>query len=129
MSTNVPVLEAILHPPLGALQRELIPGITSGSHDLTRPVGPLNVNAYGLTWDILTVPDTWGILFGQPNVWETRLLQANTVHVGLDGHSLISEYHDFFTEGLYWLWFNPFPDHVHVEINIGVALTLFWLVI
>lgn len=129
MSTNVPVLEAILHPPLGALTREIIPGVFTGSHDFTRPGGPLAVNAYGLTWDIFTLPTNWGITYGQPNVYSPRLLQANTIHTGLDGHDLVSEYHDFYTEGIYWLWANPFPSRVHVEISPGVELAFFWIII
>lgn len=129
MSIAVPVLDAITHPPLGVLQRELIPGIGSGSHDLTRPGGPLNVNAYGLTWDAFTVPITWGRTLGNPDVFENRLLQASTVHTGIDSHDLVSEYHDFYAEGIYWLWENPFPTRVHVEINVGITLVLFWLIL
>lgn len=128
MSTNVPILEAILHPPLGALTRELITGTFTGAHDFTRTVGPVAVNAYGLAWDIFTLPAGWGITYGQPNVYEPRLLQANTIHTGFDGHDLVSEYHDFYTEGIYWLWANPFPTRVHVEISPGVVLVFHWLI-
>jgi hypothetical protein len=128
--TQTPILEAILHPPLGLIQRELI-GTVSGSGDLTRDTGALppfnNVNAYGLTWDIFTLPAGWGIEFGFPNVYEPRLLQAATVHRDFAGHDIVSEYHDFYAEGIYWLWENPGPQYVHYEISPGIELTLFWL--
>jgi len=70
MSSNiVPIANTLLHPPLGALRRELITGVYSGSGDLTRPGGfpPFeNVNAYGLTWSFFTVPETFGYQLGSP---------------------------------------------------------------
>lgn len=128
---QIPVLDLILHPPLGVLSRELI-GTLSGSGDLTRPsVLPKpfdNVNAYGLTWSIFTLPIGWGITYGYPNVYEPRLMQASTVHRDQQGHDIISEYHDFVAEGIYWLWENPGPLKVHYDISPGVSLVLYWII-
>jgi hypothetical protein len=130
--TQVPILETILHPPIGALQREII-GNFSGSGDLTRPAFALppfqNVNAYGLTWDIFTLPSGWSIFYGFPNIYTPRLLQASTVHQDISGHNIISEYHDFYVEGIYWLWENPGPQLVHYEISPGIELVLYWLIV
>lgn len=133
MTQDLPILETLLHPPLGALQRENIPGLFTGRNVLTRPASVLppfnNVNAYGLTWDIFTIGAGWGFTLGDPRIYEPRLLQAATVHDDRLGHSIISEYHDFFAEGIYWLWNNPGPTSVIVNISPGVQLSLFWLVV
>jgi len=129
--TETPVLNTVLHPPLGLLKRELISGTFTGSGDLTRagPTAPFNnVNAYGLTWSFFTVPAPFGLIFGSPDIYENRMLQLSTIHEDGAGHELISEYHSFYSEGLYWLWENPGPSRVHYEIQIGVVCVFHWLV-
>jgi hypothetical protein len=87
------------------------------------------VNAYGLTWSLISISPTIGVIFGQPNVYEQRIIQASTTHRGFDGHDLISEWHEFYVEGAYWLWDNPGPQLVHYEIPSNVTLALYWLVV
>lgn len=133
MTQIVPILEQILHPPLGLLQRELISGLFSGAGDLTRPAplpGPFNhVNAYGLSWTFFTIPAGFGSTPGTPILYEERMLQLSTIHTDLGGHDLISEWHAFFSDGVYWLWENPGPTRVHYEIAPGVQVTFFWLLL
>lgn len=131
--TEVPLLQTILHPPLGAVRREIIPGTFSGAGDLQRPASVLppfqNVNAYGLTWSIFTVPPGYGRRLGSPDVYDQRIVQVGTVHEDPDGHRLTSEWHEFHVEGVYWLWENPGPHHVHYEIGPGVSLVFYWLIV
>lgn len=131
MTQPIPVAEALIHPALGFLAREIIPGIFTGQGDLTRPTGALppfnNVNAFGLTWTFFTVPDTLGVEFGTPNVYEERMLQLASMHIGSDGHELVSEFHSFAVDGVYWLWQNAGPSRIHYDIRIGVEIVFFWL--
>lgn len=127
--TEVPILETLLHPPLGLLKRELITGTFSGAGSIDRVSGPVGVNAYGLTWDIVTIPDGYGYIIGTPTVYYERIIQAATSHVGLDSHELLSEWHEFNVEGAYWLWDNPLPHKIYYNIGVGIELALFWLVI
>lgn len=126
--TQVPVFEAIIHPPLGLLQRDLIAGVFTGSGDLTRPSGPLNVDGYGLTWTFFSVPAPFGYELGSPIVYHDRMIQLSAIHRDLAGHDLVSEYHAFNVEGIYWLWENPFPQRIHYEIQVGVSVIFSWLV-
>jgi hypothetical protein len=132
MTQTVGIGELLLHPPLGLITRELITGVFDGSGDLDRsgPTPPFNhVNAFGLTWDFFTVPAGMGRTLGNPVIYEQRMLQLSTVHEGFDGHALVSEYHDFYAEGIYWLFANPGPLRVHYEIAPGVEVTFFWLLV
>jgi hypothetical protein len=127
-----PVHDLLTAPPLGFIRRTLIPGVFAGSGDLTRPqaipVPPFNnVNAYGLTWDIFTVPAEFGFILGSPLFYFERLVQLSTIHADAAGHQLVSEFHDFHVEGIYWLWANAGPTRVHYEIQTGVTLVLYWL--
>lgn len=131
--TQTPILEAILHPPLGLLRRELITGTFSDSGELTRPAAVLppfnNVNAYGLTWDFFTVPAGYGFEPGVVPIADRRMLQLATTHTDFDDHELVSEWHEFRAEGVYWLWENPGPRRILYSISPGVVITFFWLVI
>lgn len=125
------VSNLLIHPPIGFLRRALITGIFSGSGDLTRATGALppfnNVNAYGLTWSIFSVPIGFGKIEGHPDVYYERLVQFSTVHEDFEAHQMISEYHDFHAEGIYWMWETAGPKKVHYEIAPGVQLNLYWL--
>jgi len=129
--TETPILNTLVHPPLSLMKRELISGTFTGSGDLTRPAlfPPFpQVNAYGLTWSFFTVPAPFGFEFGDPNIYEHRMLQLSTVHQDQTGHELVSEFHDFRSEGLYWFWETPFPSRVHYEITPGVVVVFHWLI-
>lgn len=130
---SVPLVDLLLHPPLGALDRELIVGLISGPTNLTRNTGQLppfdQVNAYGLSWSFVTIPAGFGSQPGSPIVYEERMVQASTVHTDHGGHDLISEFHAFQSEGIYWLWDNPGPTRVHVEVAPGLSIQAYWLVV
>ena len=129
----VPIVDVLFHPPLGLLSRELIVGLISGPTDLTRNTGQLapfdNVNAYGLSWSFFTVPAGFGSSPGFPIIYEERMVQASTVHTDFAGHDLLSEFHSFYSEGIYWLWENPGPTRVHVEVAPGLSIQAYWLVV
>lgn len=131
--TQTPILEALLHPPLGLLRRELVTGLFSGSGELTRPQAVLppfnNVNAYGLTWDFFTVPAGYGFDEGVVPIYDRRMLQVATTHIDFDDHELVSEFHEFRSQGIYWLWENPGPRRILYDISPGVEITFFWLVV
>lgn len=133
MTETIPILETLLHPPLGAISQLLIPGLFTGSGDLTRATGALppfnHVNAYGLTWTFFTIPAGFGSTPGTPIVYEERMLQASTIHTDFHGHDLISEWHSFFSDGVYWLWNNPGPTRVHFDIAPGLEIVFSWIVL
>lgn len=126
-----PISTLLQRPPILLLTRELI-GDFTGEGDLTRPGGgpPFqHVNAYGLSWSATTIPGGMGRQVGSPTIFEQRLVQLSTIHEDGAGHELISEYHDFQVEGLYWLWENAAPSRIHYVITPGVELTFFWLLL
>lgn len=130
---TIPIISNIIHPPLGVLRRDILPGIYAGSGDLTRATGALppfnNVNAYGLAWSVFSIPIGYGFVLGDPVYFDERLVQLSTIHADFEGHELVSEYHDFHVEGIYWLWENAGPSRIHYEISPGVQLVLYWLTV
>jgi len=126
---DLPVIQTLAHPPIGFLRREIISGTFTGGGDLTRPSGPFNVDAWGLSWDFFSVPAPFGYDLGQPIVYHNRMIQLSANHAGTDGHVFISEFHSFFSEGIYWLWDNALPTNIHYEIAPGVVVVFFWLLV
>lgn len=131
MSIPVPIQQFVLHPTFGAMRRELIPGVFSGIGDLTRP-GPTvpfnHVNAFGLVWSFITIPETIGFELGTPVIFEDRMVQLSAMHEDNIGNEFVSEFHDFRAEGIWWMWSNAGPSRIHYEIRIGVELAFYWLV-
>jgi hypothetical protein len=111
------------------LVRETIVGGLSGSGSLTRPSGPVGVDAFGFTWDFFTIPAGFGSTPGNPTRYENRMLQLGVVHADLGGHLYYSEYHDFDVEGIYLIFERLAPVRLDYNIAPGVVITGFWLVI
>ena len=128
-SVELPVVNTLVSPPIALLRREVIPGTFTGAGDLTRPSGPLNVDAFGISWDFFSVPAPFGYELGNPILYDNRMLQLSIIHTSTDAHEFISEYHAFNAEGIYLTWANPFPTRVHYEIIPGVVMVFFWLLV
>lgn len=132
MSVNIPIGTNILRPPIGLLQRELIPGIFTGDGDLTRPGGTVpfnNVNAFGLSWSFFSVPAPFGYELGEPRVYHHVMIRLTTIHQDIGSHQLVSETFDAHSDGIYWLWDNAGPSRVHYEIIPGLSVQFYWILI
>lgn len=122
------VIEQFLHPPLGVLVREIIPGLAAGSGSLTRPRGPVPVDAFGMTFDFITVPAGLGFVVGNFNEYFDRILQLSVVHTLLDGHSVVSESFDLHQDAQPIVFEQALPTRVDYFIAPGVSVQFFWLV-
>lgn len=127
MAPPTGVIEQFLHPPLAVMTRELIVGLRTGSGTLTRPRGPVAVDAFGITFDFITVPAGFGSTPGNFLEWEPRMLQLSVVHTLLDGHSVISENFDLHQDAEPILWSLALPTSVLFDIAPGVEVQFFWL--
>lgn len=132
MSLTFPVADAILHPPYGAMRRELIAGLFSGSGDLQRATGALppfnHVNAYGLRTSFFTVPAGLGYQVGNPNVYFDRIVQLTAIYEDALGNDDTLEIVDIHFERI-WLWFEPAPLKIHYEIFPGVSVNFEWMIV
>jgi hypothetical protein len=124
---DVSVIEQFLHPPLGVLTREIIPGLASGSGVLTRPRGPVPVDAFGVTFTFFTVPAGYGYQLGNIREYDVRMLQLSVVHTLLDGHSIVSENFNVNSDNLPILWAVALPTQIQYYIAPGVQVQFWWL--
>jgi hypothetical protein len=129
MSIAVGVIEQFLNPGLTNMTRELIPGLFSGTGSLTRPSGPLPVDAVGIVCSFFIVPERYGRTFGEPLEWEPRMVQLAVIHTLKDGHEVVSEYRDMHSEALPFLWSVAYPTRVDYTIAPGVQVVFHWLLV
>ncbi len=132
MSLQFPILDTLLHPPYGALRRELIAGVFSGSGSLTRNTGALppfnNVNAYGLRTSFFTVPAKFGFKLGNPLEYEQRMVQLTARYTDALGNDDDLEVLDLHIERV-WIWVEPGPTLIHYEITPGVVCVFEWMIV
>jgi len=128
-SIELPIKVPFMQLPIELVVRETIAGVFSGSGSLTRPAGPIGVDAFGITWDFFTVPAGFGSTPGNPTQFENRMLQLGVVHQDLGTHQYYSEFHDFTVEGIYLMFSLIAPVRVDYTIAPGVEVSFFWLVL
>lgn len=126
---TLPVSSVLPYLNIVTLVRETIVGGLTGTGSLTRPAGPIGVDAFGISWDFFTVPAGYGSIPGTPLRYEDRMIQIGVVHADLGGHTYYSEYHDFDVEGIYLVFQQLAPVRVDYTIAPGVVVAAFWLVL
>ncbi len=132
MTFSVPLVDTVLHPPYGAMRRELIAGVFSGSGDLTRATGAFapfnNVNAYGIRTQFFTVPAGFGRVLGSPDEYFDRMVQLTARYEDALGNDDDLEVLDLHIERV-WIWQEPGPLLIHYEIAPGVECIFEWMVV
>jgi hypothetical protein len=132
MSLSFPILDTVLHPPYGAMRRELISGVFSGSGTLTRATGAAapfnNVNAYGLRTSFFTVPIHAGRELGSPDVFLDRVVQLTARYDDALGNADDLEVHNVHFEHV-WLWLEPGPALIHYEVFPNFEVVFEWIIV
>lgn len=126
-SNPLGVIEQFLHPPLGIMSSEVIPGLFTGDGVLSRPRGPVPTDAFGMRFSFITVPAGFGFKLGAVKEYESRILQLAVEHTMIDGHGIISQVADFRSDNLPFLFDLALPLQVHFSIVPGVSVQFFWL--
>lgn len=126
---SVPIQSLIQAPPLGFLRRELITPDRNGEDTLTRVVGPVAVDAFGLAWEFVGVAPGIGVSEGAPDELFTKALELQLVHT-LGDSTLIESAHAQFNFGdAFWIFSPMLPTYVRYWIGPGVTVRFFWLII
>jgi len=131
-SSIIGVIQQFLQPPINTMDGEAIPGNPqTGTHSFTRPLGPIPVAAYGIAWEVDSIPAGIGSSFEAGEVVYDRsiLWIKSTFVMTLTG--LLLPYNLIETNqasGLY-LFAGGFPASAEVTIYPGVAINLWWLVL
>lgn len=124
---STPIIDALLHPPLGLLSFALIGNqLGQSTHTYNPPQGPLAFT-YGLQWSIVAVDPGIGFQIGAIEVYYDPIIQVLAHYHTFDGTLVIGEWHWFYSEGDLWFWEAPLPTDIEVYVPPGFELSLAWL--
>lgn len=115
-------------PPVSFQTRELI-GEFSGSGSFDRPAPGVGVDAFGITWEVVSYGSGIGLDTGVPVRFEVELLDLAVVYTDHDGHEFVNDA-DQWDYSNHYRWFDPsFPTRVDYVIAPSVTLRFYWLLV
>lgn len=102
----------------------------TGRGVLTRSGGGFPVNAFGIRWRILAVPESFGSRDGALVEYIERLAQLVKFNHDTNGEEYVDDIVDIFSDGgkLAWSW-NSYPSRVLYDVTPGVVMQFCWLLI
>jgi hypothetical protein len=124
------VISEFAHPPWGVLTQELVGTFTSSGnvHTLTRVRGPINVDAFGISWSVFTAPAAAGRKTRVVTVYEDDFLWLGVRYTNLSGNDFYGQVLEVHEDGLYFLWDQPIPTSIDIWVFPNFAVTMSWLV-
>jgi len=128
---EVSIIQQFLHPPLGTLAREALSGNPyTGYNLLTRPAGPIGVNAFGIAWALDSAPAGYGSPVGfVSSGYDRVVLKLRVFHVLFDSSDVRSQVLDTNQPVGYLLFNESFPFSVATEWSPGVTGSFYWLLV
>jgi len=129
LSSTIGIIQQFLHPPVGLLIREEIPGGPHhGSVSFSRPRGGIQLDAFGVLFVIVESPPGYGIVQGAGNNFYDRdVVDIAVIHQLLDGGLVTSQEETFRVATGYTLFNQSFPRNIAVDIAPGIGARLWWL--
>lgn len=131
MGQTVSIIQQFLHPPVGLLVREHIPGGPfTGLHAFDRPRGPTRVDAFGIRWLITAFPAGYGVTptAGQ-NRFDRDVMNIAVRHQLLDGEIIVTEEVFMRSATGELLFAESFPFIVDIEGAPGITYDVWWLLV
>jgi len=90
--------------------------------------GPVNVDAFGISFDFFTIPAAFGYSSGITKRYELTILQFAPLYTDLSGHTFHSQITDVNEEGLYFYFEDLFPTRIDIHVTVGCVVIPYWLV-
>lgn len=124
------VIQLFLHPPLGLLRLERIPGGPwSGLSSHQRPRLNTPTDAYGIRYSVSSFPPGYGLTPGPGNnIFDRTIVRLAIVHQLFDGSLVTSQEASLRASSLYVLFNESFPRNVAVETAPGIEVELDWMI-
>ena len=129
ISNALGVIEFFLHPPLALQQLEPIAGGPfTGLRAFTRARGPVNVDAFGIRYNVVTFPPGYGVTpSAGGNLFDRPVVDIAITHALLTGTLITSQSIQLRTASAYVLFNESFPWIVNLEMAPGIAVDAWWM--
>ncbi|SRR5712691_3662981 len=122
------VVGLLAHPPYGVLTRETGFTLTSGVTQIQRIRGPVNVDAFGLSFSFFTIPAAFGRTTRIHTDFELPIVEVAPLYTLFDGHTFYGPTQVLTHEGDLIFLDQLFPTRIDVWVQVGCVVTQFWLV-
>jgi hypothetical protein len=124
------VIQQFFHPPIGVCSLSLIAGgHRSGSGTLTRTVGPVGVDAFGILYSVVTEPLGAGSIVGPLTLFEIRVCQLVVRHTMLTGEVVVTEVVEGFADSELHMFTEAIPQDVLFNITPGFTVDFYWVLL
>lgn len=134
MPTIQQVVNLIAAPPFGIVTRD--PGaftLSTGQYALTRPTGPINVDAVGIAFSFFTIPVEFGWREGINREYDLKICEFAPLYHSLSsiadpgGHDFYAGTTEIHHEGEYYFFPQLLPTRVDVWVQVGCTVVVDWL--
>lgn len=128
---NVGVIQQFLHPPIGLCQLSLLAGgpYGAGDYTLTRPSGPLQVDAFGLLYSVVLEDAHVGIRYGILDYFDERVVQLIVHHRMLSGETVITQSLEGYADSGLMMFIEALPFEVLARVGIGFSVDFYWVLL
>ena len=124
------VINLFLHPPLGLLRLEAIPGGPfQGLNSFNRPRLNAGTDAYGIRYLVTSFPPGYGLTPGAgTNIFDRTVISVSISHVLIDGSIVESQAATLRSSAAHLLFNESFPRAVILEGAPGIEFSAWWMI-
>lgn len=129
-SIDIGVIQQFLHPPIGVCSLSLIAGGPySGQGTLTRPSGPVGVDAFGIVYSVVTEPLGVGSVVGGQTIFEVRVCQLVVRHQMLSSEIVVTQLVNGSADSDLTMFTEALPHDVLFTVTTGFTVDFFWVLL
>lgn len=121
------IISQLVHPPYGVMSRETGPTLTAGLYQVQRIRGPINFDAFGLSFSFFTIPSEFGYSQKVTKDYEVPIVSFAPLYTLLDGHDVYGPQTDVHHEGDLLYLDQLFPTRVDVWVQVGCTVVLYFV--
>lgn len=121
------IITQLMHPPYGVLSRETGFLLTHGTTMIDRVRGPVNFDAFGLSFSFITIPTRFGYTQTIQKDYEVPIVVWAPLYTMFDGHDVYGPTQYVFHDGDLLYLDQLLPKRVDVWVQVGCTVQQYFL--
>jgi hypothetical protein len=128
-SIQIPIIDALVHPPIGLLTRVAVPGNpqTGPFLALAPPQNPVIALTYGVVLRIHAVGAFHGRDVSFPVQYDPPLGKMVSQYTDLSGFGVVQQIEEWTYDNQWYVWNESLPTLWSIYLSPDVTVDLFWL--
>jgi len=125
---SLPIIDALVHPPIALLKRVALPANPYTNFQvLNPPQNAILYLTYGLKFQIHFVPPQYGHFGTFPVLYDDSLAIVTASYIDGSGFGTVRQLERITYTNQDFMWEEPLPSAVSVDIAPGVTFDLYWM--